>query len=226
VNVTPLKVEVWSDVACPWCYIGKRRFDVAVARFEHRDAVEVRYRSFELDPAAPAFRELAYLDHLMAKYRIPMAEADAMIDRMIEAGAQNGVVLRFDKAKPGNTFDAHRLLHLAAEHGMQGELKDRLFRATFTKGVAIADHDVLVEVATDAGLEPASVRRVLETDAFGSAVRADEQRAADLGITSVPFFVMGGLGVSGAQPPEMLLQVLEDAWSERPRRGTSGSEGD
>ena len=220
-----MKIEIWSDVACPWCYIGKRRFDVALARFEHRDAVDVRYRSFELDPAAPAFRELAYLDHLMAKYRIPVAEADAMIDRMIAAGAQNGVVLRFDKAKPGNTFDAHRLLHLAADRGRQGEVKDKLFRATFTKGAAIADHDVLVDVATDAGLDAAGARRVLETDAYAPDVRADEQRAADLGITSVPFFVMGTFGVVGAQPPEILLQVLEEAWSET-RRGTSGSDGD
>ena len=210
-----MKVEIWSDVACPWCYIGKRRFDTALAQFEHRDSVEVRYRSFELDPAAPALRELAYLDHLMAKYRIPMAEADAMIDRMIEAGARNGVVLRFDKAKPGNTFDAHRLLQLAADRGLQAELKDKLLRATFTKGVAIADHDVLVEVATDAGLDAAEVRRVLESDAYAADVRADEQRAAHLGITSVPFFVMGGLGVSGAQPPEVLLDVLTEAWAEQ-----------
>lgn len=210
-----MKVEIWSDVACPWCYIGKRRFDAALARFEHRDAVEVRYRSFELDAAAPAVRELAYLDHLMAKYRIPMAEADAMIDRMISAGAQNGVVLRFDKAKPGNTFDAHRLLHLAADNGRQGELKDKLFRATFTKGAAIADHDVLVDVAAGAGLDAAEAHRMLETDAYASDVRADEQRAADLGITSVPFFVMGTFGVVGAQPPEVLLQVLDDAWAEQ-----------
>jgi predicted DsbA family dithiol-disulfide isomerase len=211
-----VKVEIWSDVACPWCYIGKRGFDIALARFEHRDAVEVRYRSFELDPAAPAFRELAYLDHLMAKYRIPMAEADAMIDRMIEAGARNGVVLRFDKAKPGNTFDAHRLLHLAFERGVQSALKDKLLRATFTKGVAIADHDVLADVAADAGLDVAEARRVLETDAYAAGVRADEQRAAELGITSVPFFVMGGFGVAGAQPPEILLQVMEKAWAEEP----------
>ncbi|MDQ4090767.1 MAG: DsbA family oxidoreductase, partial [Actinomycetota bacterium] len=156
-----MKVEIWSDIACPWCYIGKRRFDVALSRFEHRDAVEVRWRSFELDAAAPAYRELAYLDHLMAKYRISMAEADAMIDTMIEAGARNGVVLRFDKAKPGNTFDAHRLLHLAAVRGVQGELKERLFRATFTKGAAIADHDVLVAAATDAGLDAEEAGAVL-----------------------------------------------------------------
>jgi predicted DsbA family dithiol-disulfide isomerase len=209
-----VKVEVWSDVACPWCYIGKRRFDVALARFEHRDDVEVRYRSFELDPAAPAVRELAYLDHLMAKYRISMAAADQMIDTMIEAGARNGVVLRLDKAKPGNSFDAHRLLHLARERGVQAELKDKLLRAIFTKGVVIADRDVLVEVAADAGLDPPECRRVLESDAHAGDVRADEQLAADLGITSVPFFVMGGFGVAGAQPPDVLLQVLEKAWAE------------
>ena len=209
-----MKVEIWSDIACPWCYIGKRRFDVALSRFEHGDAVEVRWRSFELDAAAPVYRELAYLDHLMAKYGITMAEADAMIDTMIEAGARNGVVLRFDKAKPGTTFDAHRLLHLAADRGAQGELKERLFRATFTKGAAIADHHVLVAAATDAGLDAEEAGAVLAGDAYAADVRADERRAAELGITSVPFFVMAGLGVSGAQPTEILLQVLEDAWAE------------
>ena len=209
-----MKVEIWSDIACPWCYVGKRRFDVALSRFERRDGVEVRWRSFELDAAAPPYFEAPYLDRLMAKYRITMAEADAMIDTMIEAGAGAGVVLRFDKAKPGNTFDAHRLLHLAADRGVQAELKERLFRATFTKGAAIADHDVLVAAATDAGLLADEARAVLADDAYAADVRADERRAADLGITSVPFFVMAGLGVSGAQPPEILLQVLEDAWAE------------
>jgi predicted DsbA family dithiol-disulfide isomerase len=209
-----VKVEIWSDVACPWCYIGKRRFDVALSRFEHRDAVDVRWRSFELDPSAPAFRDEPYLDRLAAKYGMTRPEADAMIDRMIEAGAQNGVVLRFDKARPGNTFDAHRLLHLAAERDVQADLKERLLRATFTKGAAIADHDVLVAVAVDAGLDADEVRAVLGSDRHAAEVRADERRAADLGITSVPFFVMGGLGVSGAQPPDVLLGVLEEAWAE------------
>jgi len=206
-------VEVWSDVACPWCYIGKRRFDVALERFEHRDQVEVRWRSFELDPAAPAVREEPYLDRLMAKYRMSMAEADAMIDRMIEAGAQNGVVLRFDKAKPGNTFDAHRILHLAAERGVQADLKEGLLRATFTKGLTVADPDVLLATAVDADLAPDEVEAVIGSDAYATEVRADEARAADLGITSVPFFVMDGLGVSGAQPPDVLLEVLDEAWT-------------
>ena len=209
-----MKVEVWSDVACPWCYIGKRRFDVALARFEPRDQVEVRWRSFELDPAAPAVREEPYLDRLMAKYRMSMTEADAMIDRMIEAGAQNGVVLRFDKAKPGNTFDAHRVLHLAAERGVQADVKEALLRATFTKGLAVADPDVLLAIAVDAGLDPQETGAVIESDTYAAEVRADERRADDLGITSVPFYVMGGLGVNGAQPPAVLLEVLEEAWRE------------
>ena len=209
-----MNVEIWSDVACPWCYIGKRRFDVALARFEHRDGVGVRYRSFELDPAAPAYRELAYLDHVMAKYRVSMTAADEMIDTMIEAGARNGVVLRFDKARPGNTFDAHRLLHLAAERGLQNELKDALLRAIFTKGAIIADEGVLADISAGAGLDPGEVGRLLASDAYAADVRADQRRAADLGIVSVPFFVIGGLGVSGAQPPEVLLKVLDDAWAE------------
>ncbi|MGH9264790.1 MAG: DsbA family oxidoreductase [Acidimicrobiales bacterium] len=216
-----MNVDIWSDVACPWCYIGKRRFDVALARFEHRDAVVVRWRSFELDPSAPVIREEAYLDKLAAKYRITLPEADAVIDRMIEAGAQQGVVLRFDKAKPGNTFDAHRLLHYAAqqethaEAGVQAELTERMFHATFTKGFHLGDHDVLAGVAEAGGLEPDEVRTVLAGDRFAAEVRADEQRAADLGITSVPFFVLGGtLGVVGAQPPDVLLGALQDAWAE------------
>jgi predicted DsbA family dithiol-disulfide isomerase len=208
-----VKVEIWSDVACPWCYIGKRSFDLALARFEQRDAVEIRWRSFELDPSAPAVREEPYYERLAAKYRMSLAEADALIDRMIEAGARNGVVLRFDKAKPGNTFDAHRLLHLGADRGVQHELKERLMRATFTKGLPISDHDVLVGLAVDAGLDGDEARAVLEGDSFAADVRADEQRAADLGITSVPFFVMAGLGVAGAQPPDILLEVLEEAWA-------------
>ena len=211
-----MKVEIWSDVACPWCYIGKRRFDVALSRFEHGDAVEVRWRSFELDPSAPAVREAAYVDHLAAKYRVDAAEAEDMIDRMIEAGARNGVVLRFDKARPGNTFDAHRLLHLAADRGVQPGLKERLFHAAFTKGQPMADVDVLVPLAEAAGLERGEARAVLESDRYATDVRADERRAADLGITFVPFFVFDGkLGVAGAESPELLGKVLEEAWAER-----------
>ena len=215
-----MKVEIWSDVACPWCYIGKRRLDVALSRFQHGRAVEVRWRSFELDPSAPAVRDGAYVDRLAAKYRVSVAEAEAMIDRMIEAGARDGVVLRFDRARPGNTFDAHRLLHLAAERGRQHELKEQLLHATFTKGAAIGERDVLVAQAEAAGLDAEEARAVLDSDRFAAEVRHDERRAAELGITSVPFFVVDGrFGISGAQPPDVLVEVLEEAWSDAARGG-------
>jgi len=196
-----VKVEIWSDVACPWCYVGKRRFDIALADFDHADDVEVVWRSFELDPNAPEIAEGAYLDRLARKYGVDGPEAAAMIDRMVEAGASVGVVLRFDKARPGNTFDAHRLLHLAAVEGVQHALKERMLRATFTRGAAMADADVLVGLAADAGLDADQAREVLETGAHAEAVRADEARAAALGISSVPYFVVDGtFGVAGAQP--------------------------
>jgi len=210
-----VKVEIWSDVACPWCYIGKRRFEVALSRFEHRDQVHVRWRSFELDPDAPAVREDVYAERLATKYGITVHEAEATIDRMIEAGAAHGVVLRFDKARPANTFDAHRLLHLAARHDVQHDLKERLLHAMFTSGATLTDVEVVVALAADGGLDPVATRDVLTGDAFAADVRADERLAAELGITSVPFFVVDGtFGVSGAQPPELLLGALEEAWAD------------
>lgn len=209
-----MNVDIWSDVACPWCYIGKRRFAAALARFSHRDEVDVRWRSFELDPSAPAVREGAYADRLAAKYGVSVAEAEATIDTMIEAGAGVGIVLRFDKAKPGNTFDAHRLLHFAAAHDAQHDLKERMLHATFTRGAHIADREVLAQLAADAGLDADAARAVLDGDAFAADVRADERRAAELGITSVPFFVIADrYGVAGAQPPDLLLEVLEEGWA-------------
>ncbi|HEX3621546.1 MAG TPA: DsbA family oxidoreductase [Acidimicrobiales bacterium] len=207
-----MNVDIWSDVACPWCYIGKRRFEAALSRFAHRDEVDVRWRSFELDPE-PAIREGTYVERLAAKYGVTEQDAEATIDTMIEAGAQHGVVLRFDKARPANTFDAHRLLHLAGARGAQHDLKERMLHATFTRGACIADHDVLAGLAADAGLEAAETAAVLSGDAYAADVRADERRAAELGITSVPYFVVAGsLGVSGAQPPDLLLQVLQEGW--------------
>jgi len=212
--VTAMKVEIWSDVVCPWCYVGKRRFEVALARFAHRDEVEVVWRAFELDPSAPSVRGGAYAQRLAAKYRMSVPDAQAMIDRMVAAGAGDGLDLRFDWARPGNTFAAHRLLHLALERGVQDTVKERLLAATFTEGAAIGDPQVLEALAVDVGLDAGEVRSVLEGDAYAAEVRADERRAAALGITGVPFFVIDGTyGVSGAQPPDVLLGVLEEAWA-------------
>ena len=210
-----MKVEIWSDVVCPWCYIGKRNFEAALAEFPHRDDVEVVWRSFELDPSAPAVREGDYAGRLASKYGVPVAEARAMIDRMTGAAASVGLAFRFDLARPGNTFDAHRLIHLGADRGVQDAVKERLLAATFAEGEPIGDRETLVRLAAEAGLDADEARSVLESDAYAKEVRADEAEAAAFGIGGVPFFVVERTyGVSGAQPPEVLRNVLDRAWAD------------
>lgn len=202
-------VEIWSDVVCPWCAIGKARFERALADFPHADEVEVCWRSFELDPSRPATTDVDYVSMLAAKYRTSPDQAQAMVDRMTATGAEEGITFRFDRARPGNTFDAHRLLHLAATHGRQHAVKDRFLAGYHTEGAAIADHDVLVELATEAGLDGDEVLDVLASDAHADDVRADEDEARSLGVNGVPFFVFDRrAAVSGAQPVDVLGQVL------------------
>jgi predicted DsbA family dithiol-disulfide isomerase len=213
-----LSVEIWSDVVCPWCYIGKRRFEAALARFEHRDEVEVTWHSFELDPSAPATRTGPRVEMLAAKYGMSVEQAQAMHDQMTETAAAEGLAFAFDDAKDGNTFDAHRLIHLAAEHGLQDAAKERLMRAYFTEGEPIGDRETLIRLAAEIGLDAGQAREALEGDAHADAVRADEDLARRLGISGVPFFVLDRrYGVSGAQPADLLLQALERAWEERDR---------
>ena len=209
-----VKVEIWSDVVCPWCAIGKARFEAALERFEHRDDVEVVWRSFELDPTAPRELREPLAEHLAAKYGVSVAEAVGMQDRMTSVAAAEGLTFRFDIARSGNTFDAHRLLHLAAEQGRQHELKERLLQAYLAEGEAIGDPDALVRLAAEAGLDKDEAADVLAGVRYADAVRADEAQARAYGISGVPFFVIdGAYGVSGAQPPEALLEVLNTAWA-------------
>lgn len=225
-----MKVEIWSDVVCPWCYIGKRRFEEALRRFEHREEVEVTWRAFELDPRAPAERSGRYDELLAKKYGTTPTRAQEMIDHMTRAAAVEGVEMDFEKVRPGNTFTAHRLLHLASRHGLQDALKERLMRAYFTDGESVGDPKVLERLALETGLEAADVRHVLESSEFADEVRVEEAEAGALGITGVPFFVVNRkYGVSGAQSPELLLAVLQRAWAdERPLTlvGTSGQGAD
>ncbi len=210
-----MRVEIWSDVVCPWCYIGKRHLESALERFEHADEVEVIWRAFELDPAAPVEREGEYAVRLAAKYRIPISEAEAMIERVTRAGDDAGVDFRFERARPGNTFDAHRLIHLGLDRGVQGALKERMLAAAFTEGRPIGRTDALVAVAVSAGLDEDEARAVLAGDRFAAEVRAEEQLARSLGITSVPFFVVDRkYGAPGAQHPDVFLDLLRQAWSD------------
>jgi predicted DsbA family dithiol-disulfide isomerase len=207
-----LHVEIWSDIACPWCYVGKRRFEAALASFAHHDSVRVTWRSFELDPAAPRERAEDSAAHLAEKYGRTREEAMAMHENMTRVAAGDGLDFRFDRLRLGNTFDGHRLLHLAHEHDAQDAMKERLMRAYLTEGELIADVDVLIRLAAEAGLSEDETRAMLESDRFADAVREDERTAAALGITAVPFFVVNReIAVSGAQPPEVMLALLERA---------------
>lgn len=206
-------VEIWSDVVCPWCAIGKARFEHALSTFEHADEIEVRWRSFELDPDRAATTDVDYLTMLAGKYGTSRLEAQAMIDRMTAAGAGEGIAFRFDIARPGNTFDAHRVLHLAADRGRQHEVKERFLTGYHAEGVPVADHGALTELASDAGLDADEVDEVLRGDAYADAVRADEQQAHTYGIRGVPTFVIDRrAGVTGAQPSEHLLAALRQMY--------------
>ena len=211
----PMQIEIWSDIVCPWCYIGKRRFEAALAKFAHRDQVKIVWRSFELDPDAPRATDGSLNDMLAKKFGISPARAAAMNAHVTSLAAEEGLDYRLDQAKHGNTFDAHRLLHLAETHELQAAAKERLMAAYFTEGRSISDADSLVSLGVEIGLPADDIRATLESDAYADAVRADERRAQMLGITGVPFFVFDGkYGVSGAQPSATFLDVLEQVWAE------------
>jgi predicted DsbA family dithiol-disulfide isomerase len=208
-----MKIEIWSDVVCPWCYIGKRNLEVALAGFEHADRVEIEWRSYELDPRTPLRVELSMDEVLSRKYGMTREEATAANLRMTELAATVGLEYHLDDVQIGNTFDAHRLIHLAATEGRAGCMKERLLRAYFTEGRAVSDPATLTELAVEVGLDADRVTEVLEGSEFGEEVRADEARALELGSTGVPFFVFDErLGVPGAQPPDVLLRLLTRAW--------------
>ncbi|WP_026909592.1 DsbA family oxidoreductase [Patulibacter minatonensis] len=211
-----MKVEIWSDVACPFCYIGKRSFEDALERFEHADDVEVTWRSFQLDPTMPPSVE-GGLDALLAKkYGKTPEEARAMNQRVVEMAAGVGLEYRLDRAQPGNTLDAHRLLHLARDRGVGDAVKERLLRGYFVEGELLSDHPTLVRLGAEAGLDADEAERVLAGDAYATTVQAEAAEAQQLGLNGVPAFVLDRrLLVSGAQPPESLLGALQQAWEGR-----------
>jgi predicted DsbA family dithiol-disulfide isomerase len=210
-----MRVDIWSDVVCPWCYVGKARFEKALSGFPHRDEVEVVYRSFELDPNFPTDLHETALSMLSRKYGMPEQEAQAADARV--AGLARAEGLGFDSNRPvGNTFDLHRVIHLARANGVQRELLAALNQAYFAQARQVFDRDIITEVAVAAGLDKDAVTKVLDGDAYAGEVRQDEQQARELGISGVPFFVFDmALGVSGAQPTETFTSALEQAWNRR-----------
>jgi predicted DsbA family dithiol-disulfide isomerase len=214
-----LSIEVWSDIACPWCYVGKRRLETALHQFPHADHVTVSWHAFELDPSAPAMRDpvQSYAERIAKKYGSSVAHADTMIQRMVEIAAAEGLPFDFERIRPGNTFQAHRLLHLAKQHGLQDALKERLLRGYLCEGAAIGDNATLLRIAGEVGLDADAAQAVLSTDLYASEVRADEAEAHTLGVDGVPFFLIGRrYAVAGAQPAELLLRAIAKAWQELP----------
>lgn len=214
-----MRIDIWTDIVCPYCYLGRRRFEEALERFEHRDEVEVQWHSFELDRNAEPVSEHDLPGLIAAKYGISREEAVAQHEGLAAQAAEVGLEFNWQAARSGNTFDAHRLVHLAAEVGGQalaGRAHERLLRAYFTEGRAIGDRETLVALASEIGLNPDAVRDMLESDDYGNHVRSDEATAKMLGITSVPFFVLDRrYGVPGAQPTEVFEQALAQAWASK-----------
>jgi predicted DsbA family dithiol-disulfide isomerase len=209
-------VEIWSDIACPWCYVGKRRFEAALAEFEHRDDVRVIWRSFELDPQAPREREGDRTARLAQKYGMTIERAHEIEQHLVEVAAGEGLDFRFDIARSGNTFDAHRVVHLAGEHELGDAMKERLLRAYFSEGELVGDHPTLVRLALEVGLDEDELSAMLASERYAKEVRADERTAGELGISAVPTFVVDrALGASGAQPPDSLLELLREGWARR-----------
>lgn len=220
INVLPsvrtVNVEVWSDIACPWCYIGKRRFATALADFPHREHVEVTWRAYELSPSTPVGPGRPEIEMLAALKGIPHDQVKRMFAQVTAVAAGEGLAYDFDRALAVNTFAAHRLVHLARTTG-GADLAERtleaLFSAHFEHGADLGDEDTLVRIVSGAGVDADAARAALADGTGADAVRADEDEARALGVTGVPFFVVDRrIAVSGAQPADVFTQLLETAW--------------
>jgi predicted DsbA family dithiol-disulfide isomerase len=210
-----LKIQIWSDIMCPFCYIGKRRIEGALAQFEHKDAVEIEWKSFQLDATFVASPEDNTIDHLAEKYGKSREWAQETVDNMTQNAKNSGLDFHFDKAILANSYNAHRLLHLAKKHNLGNELKELLFKAYLTDGKNINDLETLSALAQEVGMNKELAEGVLHSDAYGDAVKNDIATARQIGVQGVPFFVFDNkYAVSGAQHAETFVKTLEKVWEE------------
>jgi predicted DsbA family dithiol-disulfide isomerase len=210
-----MRVDIWSDVVCPWCYVGKRRFERALAAFEHHADVQVVHHSFQLNPAAPPGETTSRRESLKQKYNLSDAQVLDLDARMEQTAAAEGLTYDLSGGVTGNTFDAHRVLHLARERGIQDAVIERLYRAYFTEQRSLFDQASLIALAAEAGLDADEVRRMLDGRDYVQEVERDIAEARSLGAHGVPFFVIDGrYAVSGAQSPEVFAQALARAWAD------------
>lgn len=210
-----MKVEIWSDVMCPFCYIGKRKFEKALDQFPHKDKVEIIWKSFQLNPALKTEPGKNINQYLAEVKGWPLEYAQQMNDRVTNMAKEVGLTYNFDKAVVANSFDAHRFSHLAKNHGLQDKAEERLFSAYFTEGKNTADHNTLVQLGADIGLDPTEVRQMLDSNDFAEKVNNDIYEAHQIGVRGVPFFLIGNkYAVSGAQESVTFLQGLNLGWEE------------
>jgi len=210
-----MKVEIWSDVICPFCYIGKRRFEHALEKFAHKDDVELIWHSFELDPERKSEPGKSIHQMLAEKKGWTIEQAKEMNDHVTKMAKEVGLTYDFDKAIPVNTFKAHRISHLAAQHNVQNEMEELLFSSYFTKGVNIDEDNSLISLADKVGIDSKETEKMLKSDKYSHDVRQDEAEAREIGISGVPFFVFDRkYAVSGAQPEDVFLRTLEKVWGE------------
>jgi predicted DsbA family dithiol-disulfide isomerase len=210
-----MKIEIWSDIVCPFCYIGKRKFENALAQFEHRDKIEIKWKSFQLNPDMPAALDKNIYEYLAERKGWSVEQSRTIHDQMANSAKETGLDYNFDKTIPANTLNAHRLTHLASRYDLQDAVEERLFSAYFTEGKNINDKETLFQIGTEAGLPAQEIKDMLESDSYAKEVRLDEVEAQQIGVRGVPFFVLDRkYAVSGAQPSETFLQAIEQAWKE------------
>jgi predicted DsbA family dithiol-disulfide isomerase len=210
-----MKIEIWSDVMCPFCYIGKRNFETALEQFSNKNGIEVEWKSFQLDPSLPEVQDSNYTDYLMVSKGLGRPQVEGMLNNVTQMAKGVGLEYDFERAVMVNSFKAHRVLQLAKMRGLGDAAEERLFRAFFTEGRNIADDDTLLELGKEAGLNETEIRSSLSDERYSDMVRQDIQEARAIGVTGVPFFVFNRkYAVSGAQPPQAFLQTLEKAYAE------------
>lgn len=210
-----MKVEIWSDVMCPFCYIGKRKFEAALEEFPHKNDIKVEWKSFQLNPHMKTDPRKNINEYLAEHKSVSLFQAKQMNDRVTEMAKEVGLHYDFDKAIVANSFDAHRLSHLSKKHGKQNELEEQLFKAYFTDGKNTADHETLIQLGSEIGIDAEEIHRMLISDEYSDAVQQDAYEAQQVGARGVPFFIFDDkYAVSGAQPSKLFLQVIEKAYNE------------
>jgi protein disulfide-isomerase len=210
-----LKVQIWSDIMCPFCYIGKRRIEEALQNFEHKEAVEIEWKSYQLDASFIASPEDNMVEHLAEKYRKDNDWAQNMLDNMTQNAKTAGLDFHFEKAVLANSFNAHRLLHLAKKYNLANDLEELLFKAYLTEGKNINDLDTLSKLGIEVGLDSEEITQVLNSDTYGAEVNKDQEEANAIGVQGVPFFVLDNkYAIYGAQPASAFLETLEKVWEE------------